>query len=247
MSTERATSFGSAAAAYERGRPGYPSEAVDFVLPPGARRVLDLGAGTGKLTRQLVARGLHVVAVEPLEEMRAELARVLPEVRVLAGTAEAIPLPDASVDAVLVAQAWHWVDPVRALPEVARVLARGGWLGLLWNRPLEPEGSWPFELARVVARRARGGQPTQPTPTSTPFGPDETTTVPWTRWTTPDGLVDDFTSRSHIITLPDDERARLVAEVRDLLAAHPETTGRDDLSVPWQTYCVRAEHLTPAG
>lgn len=246
MSTDPATSFGSAAAAYERGRPGYPTEAVDFVLPPGVRRVLDLGAGTGKLTRQLVTRGLDVVAVEPLEQMRAELHRVLPEVRVLAGTAEALPLPDGSVDAVLVAQAWHWVDPVRALPEVARVLAPSGHLGLLWNRPLEPEGSWTAELARVVARRARGGQPAQRTPTSTPFGPDEIMTVPWTRWTTPDGLVDDITSRSHVITLPDDERARLVAEVRKLLATHPATTGRDNLSMPWETHCVRAELLTPA-
>ena len=107
----RAGSFDSAAGLYERGRPPYPPAALDWLLPPGARRVLDLGAGTGKLTRQLVARGLDVVAVEPLDGMRAELARVVPGARVLAGSAERIPLADGAVDAVLAAQAWHWVRP----------------------------------------------------------------------------------------------------------------------------------------
>ena len=107
---EQATSFGAAAGAYERGRPPYPAEAIDWLLPPGAARVLDVGAGTGKLTRQLAARGLDVVAVEPLPGMREQLARAVPGVPVHPGTAEDIPLPDGSVDAVLAAQAWHWVD-----------------------------------------------------------------------------------------------------------------------------------------
>ncbi len=130
---EQATSFGAAAAAYERGRPPYPAEAIDWLLPPGAARVLDVGAGTGKLTRQLAQRGLDVLAVEPLAGMRDQLARAVPGVPVYPGTAEDIPLPDGSVDAVLAAQAWHWVDPVRAVPEVARVLVPGGQLGLAWN------------------------------------------------------------------------------------------------------------------
>ena len=129
----RAGSFGAAAAEYERGRPPYPPEAIDWLLPPSPRRVVDLGAGTGKLTRQLHERGLDVVAVEPSAGMREQLARLLPAVPLLDGTAEAIPLADASVDVVLVAQAWHWVDPRRALPEVARVLSPGGRLGLVWN------------------------------------------------------------------------------------------------------------------
>ncbi len=119
-------SFGAAAVTYERARPSYPDEAIDWLLPPGARRVLDLGAGTGKLTRGLRDRGLDVVAVEPSAGMRDQLARVLPGVRALAGTAERIPLAGHAVDAVLVAQAWHWVDPARAVPEAARVLAAGG-------------------------------------------------------------------------------------------------------------------------
>ena len=156
----RAGSFDSAAGLYERGRPPYPPAALDWLLPPGARRVLDLGAGTGKLTRQLVARGLDVVAVEPLDGMRAELARAVPGARVLAGSAERIPLADGAVDAVLAAQAWHWVDPARAVPEVARVLAPGGTLGLVWNERDERE-SWVAELGRIIGetrprRRRRG-------------------------------------------------------------------------------------------
>jgi SAM-dependent methyltransferase len=110
----QASSFGAAADAYERGRPPYPPEAIGWLLPEGVSRVLDLGAGTGKLTRQLRGRGLDVVAVEPSAGMREQLARAVPDVTVLAGTAEDIPLPDGSVDAVLVAQAWHWVDPGRS-------------------------------------------------------------------------------------------------------------------------------------
>src|ERR1700749_3571873 len=134
-----ATLFGGAAASYERGRPPYPPEGVDWLLPPGARRVLDLGAGTGKLTRQLAGRGLDVVAVEPLAGMRAELSRVLPDTPALAGSAEHIPLPDGSVDAVLAAQAWHWVTPERATPEVGRVLRPGGPAGLVWDGGGGPE------------------------------------------------------------------------------------------------------------
>src|SRR5262245_18502776 len=104
----RARSFGAAADAYERARPGYPDAAVDWLVPGGARTVLDLGAGTGKLTRALTARGLEVIAVEPLTEMRENLATAVPEARAISGTAEKIPLPDDSVDAITVAQAWHW-------------------------------------------------------------------------------------------------------------------------------------------
>ncbi len=151
----QAASFGAAAATYERARPSYPDEAIGWLLPPGARRVLDLGAGTGKLTRGLVGRGLGVVAVEPSAGMRDQLARVLPGVTVLAGTAEEIPLADHAVDAVLVAQAWHWVDPARAVPEAARVLAPGGRLGLLWNIRDE-RADWVAELG-TTARPRRSG------------------------------------------------------------------------------------------
>src|SRR5690348_13701049 len=133
----QATSFGVAAGAYERGRPPYPAAAIDWLVPEHATRVLDVGAGTGKLTRQLRERGLDVIAVEPSAGMREELHRAVPGAPVLAGTAEQIPLADGTVDLVIVAQAWHWMDPERTIPEVARVLAPGGRLGLMWNRRVE--------------------------------------------------------------------------------------------------------------
>ena len=144
-----ANSFGVAADTYERGRPLYPPEAIDWLVPAHATRVADVGAGTGKLTRQLRERGLDVIAVEPSAGMREQLRRAVPGVPVLAGTGEQIPLADHSVDAVLVAQAWHWVDPERAVPEVARVLTPGGRLGLLWNRRVEDE-DWVASRSYVI-------------------------------------------------------------------------------------------------
>ena len=189
---EQAASFGAAAAAYERGRPPYPAEAIDWLLPPGATRVLDVGAGTGKLTRQLAERGLDVVAVEPLEGMREQLARAVPGVPVYPGTAEDIPLPDGSVQAVLLAQAWHWVDPARAVPEVARVLVPGGQLGLVWNIRDE-RVDWVAQLGRIVhdpgeADGSRGITSVRSI-TSPPFGPLQRHTVDWTHRLTRDQLV----------------------------------------------------------
>ena len=137
--TDHASSFGAAADSYERGRPPYPEEAIDWLLPGGKPRVLDLGAGTGKLTRLIRARGADVVAVDPSEGMLAQLRRVLPGVPAHLGSAESIPLPDHSVDVVLVAQAWHWVDADRALPEIAPAIvstARSLWR--ISQEPLEP-------------------------------------------------------------------------------------------------------------
>lgn len=132
-----ARSFDSVAEVYERSRPEYADAGVDWLVErlglAAGSRVLDLAAGTGKLTRQLVRRGLDVVAVEPGDEMRKVLERVLPEVETLAGTAEAIPLPDVSVDVVTVGRAFRWFDPEAALAEMERVLRPGGAIALLWN------------------------------------------------------------------------------------------------------------------
>jgi SAM-dependent methyltransferase len=240
---QQATSFGAAAAAYERGRPPYPAEAIDWLLPPGAARVLDLGAGTGKLTRELAERGLDVVAVEPLPGMREQLARAVPGVPVHPGTAEHIPLPDRSVDVVLVAQAWHWVDPARAVPEVARVLAPGGQLGVVWNIRDE-RVDWVAELGRIVhdpgeADGSRGITSVRSI-TSPPFGPLERHIVDWVHPIDRDQLLDMVASRSYIITRPAAQRAAVLAEVRRLADTHPALAGRVRLAMPYRTECFRA-------
>jgi ubiquinone/menaquinone biosynthesis C-methylase UbiE len=139
--------------AYARGRPSYPADAIEFLaselgLGPGTK-VLDLAAGTGKFTALLVPTGAEVVAVEPVKEMGDELGRAISGVEVLEGTAEAIPLPDASVDAVTVAQAFHWFDADAALVEIARVLEPGGGLAFLWNRRDESV-EWVREMSEVL-------------------------------------------------------------------------------------------------
>ena len=234
----RAGSFDSAAGLYERGRPPYPPAALDWLLPPGARRVLDLGAGTGKLTRQLVTRGLDVVAVEPLDGMRAELARAVPGARLLAGSAERIPLADGAVDAVVAAQAWHWVDPPRAVPEVARVLAPGGTLGLMWNERDERE-SWVAELGRIIGEtrpeedgaEEDGADNTSDHPrVGPPFGPMERRDVPWTHRLSVPELLDMVASRSYVILMAPDERQALLNKVRQLAGAHPATAGQPEIS-----------------
>ncbi len=176
---QRSLSFGAEAAAYERGRPSYPPEAIDWLLPPDAADVLDLGAGTGKLTTRLVERGLGVVAVDPIPEMLELLSNSLPDTPALLGTAEEIPLPDDSVDAVLVAQAWHWFDPELAAKEVARVLRPGGRLGLVWNTRDERLG-WVKDLGRIIGHE------------DDPLSHKVTLPEPFTRCGAPPGRVDEL-------------------------------------------------------
>jgi ubiquinone/menaquinone biosynthesis C-methylase UbiE len=153
----RGSSFGAAAAAYAQHRPDYAEAAVRWALEPVADRaplrVLDLAAGTGKLTATIARIGAEVTAVEPDQSMLAELRRSLPEVRSLAGRAEQIPLPDGSVDAVLVGQAMHWFDLDRAMPEIARVLAPGGVVAGLWNVD-DDRVPWVAELAEISKNKA---------------------------------------------------------------------------------------------
>jgi SAM-dependent methyltransferase len=234
---DRSLSFGSAAAAYERGRPSYPPEAIDWLLPRGARQVLDLGAGTGKLATRLVERGLEVLAVDPIPDMLEVLRTSLPETRALLGTAEEIPLPDNSVDAVLVAQAWHWVDPERAIPEVARVLRPGGRLGLVWNTRDERMG-WVRELGRIIGSDDDGGRFDVTFPA--PFGAAERHQVEWTNYVTPQALIDLVASRSYCITSPTEVRTRTLEQVRELLATHPSLAHATGLALPYVTVCIRA-------
>jgi SAM-dependent methyltransferase len=236
---EQAASFGVAAGVYERARPGYPDEAVDWLLPPGARHVLDVGAGTGKLTRSLAARGLAVTAVEPSDGMRAELARVLPGVTVLAGSAEEIPAGAGTADAVLLAQAWHWVQPARAVPEIARVLAPGGRLGLVWNIRDE-RVDWVAELTRIIHTDSYTDNGSEAPAVGAPFGPVERFDVEWSMPVTADRLVELVASRSYIITMEPAGRDERLRRVRELVATHPDIGGAAEFPLPYVTRCSRA-------
>ena len=233
---ERSLSFGSQAAAYERGRPSYPPEAIDWLLADNARDVLDLGAGTGKLTTRLVERGLSVIAVDPIAEMLEVLRGALPDTPALLGTAEHIPLPDNAVDAVLVAQAWHWFDPERAVAEVARVLRPGGRLGLVWNVRDDRLG-WVKDFSRIVGlEHDRVVSPDLPAP----FTDVEHHRVEWTNYVTPQALIDYVASRSYCITSPADVRDRTLEQVRELLATHPALANSAGIAMPYITVCIRA-------
>lgn len=236
----RSLSFGAEAAAYERGRPSYPPESINWLLPEGdfdRLEVLDLGAGTGKLTTRLVERGLDVIAVDPIPEMLELLSTSLPETPALLGTAEEIPLADDSVDAVLVAQAWHWFDPQRAIREVARVLRPGGRLGLVWNNRDERSG-WVKDLGQIIGQEVDPFTQTVDLPA--PFTDIERQQVEWTNYLTPQALIDLVASRSYCITSPEKVRIRTLDRVRELLATHPALANSSGLALPYVTVCIRA-------
>ena len=232
-----ASSFGAAAGSYQRGRPEYPQSVVEWLVPRRAKTVLDLGAGTGKLTWPLVAAGLKVTAVEPAQGMREQLAAAVPGAAVLAGAAERIPLPDASVDAVVVAHAWHWFDPDRAVPEVARVLVPGGTLSLVWNDRDETE-PWMAALGAIMHRQAAQLIDTSPR-LGPPFGPPERMELRWQQLVTRQEILDMVASRSYVISMLAAERAELLAEVAELLSEHPGLRGREEIAMPYISRCTR--------
>jgi SAM-dependent methyltransferase len=222
-----AAGFASAAEVYERARPSYPAGAVAWLveragLGPGST-VVDVGAGTGKLTRLLVATGAHVVAVEPVAEMRALIAGA----EVLDGTAEELPLPDATADAVTAAQAFHWFDLERALAEIHRVLRPDGCLALVWNsRDLEDplqravEDLLAAHRSRVPAQR--DGRWRAPLAASPLFGDGESRRFRHEQRFTVDDLCDRVASTSFVAAMPWEERATILAQVRDLARDLPE-------------------------
>ncbi len=236
---------GTTAETYERGRPDYAGSAVEFVLAPvrdrPGLRALDLGAGTGKLTRQLTGRGVDTVAVEPAGGMREVLARVVPAAAVLPGSAEAIPLPDSSVDVVVAGQAFHWFERDVALAEIVRVLRPGGVLGIFYNAR-DDAVAWVRALSEIIGETADHASVTidyRPPDLGPWFGPAE---VHRTRHDQPldaGALVDLVGSRSYSILMPPAEREQLLARVAELARAHPALVGRQHFSMPYVTTAER--------
>lgn len=222
-----ATAFAGQAALYARLRPDYPAAAIAAALPDDVSRVLDLGAGTGKLTGSLLDRDAQVIAVEPLESMLAELHRSLPGAIAVSGAAEAIPLGDSTVDAVLVGQAFHWFDPSLALSEMARVLRPGGTLSLLWNHDDDAD-PMVLEVQSALDRagRPKGGSTGRLGSHVVPFTDDPGFTDPdlvevsWVREQSIDDYLGLQQTYSYVIRATTAQRAQLVADVRAILHRH---------------------------
>ena len=239
--------FDRAAETYERGRPDYPAAVVRHLgrvlRLHRSTTVVDLGSGTGKFTRALAPLGAARVAVEPTEGMRRVFVRELPDVPVLAGTAEAIPLPDGFADAVVVAQAFHWFRPRPALREIARILRPGGGLGLVWN--LRDESvDWSRRLGELIEGYRRSSE----IPRSRerrwrsefgrrggPFGPLFQKVFSYVQRAPRETFVDRVLSVSVIAILPAAEQRRVAAKVRAVLASDPATRGRSVLTLPYRT------------
>jgi SAM-dependent methyltransferase len=250
-----ASSFGAAAVAYGEHRPDYAPAAVRWALEPApGPRVLDLGAGTGKLTGTLIALGAEVVAVEPDPAMLTQLRRELPAVRALPGSAEAIPLPDASVDAVLAGNALHWFDMAVAGPEIARVLAPGGILAGLWN-VLDNRVDWVAGLERVSGSAAIGPRDTLSSwraataglhlPNIGPvaqFGSPEQAEFPHGQRRTADSLVATLATRAGVLVMPEQERQATLGRIGAFLASRPETTS-GEFTLPMLTGVLRVRQL----
>ena len=245
----RRSAFGAVAAAYAEHRPNYPQDAVRWCVAPAGRdigslRVLDLGAGTGKLTALLVELGTDVTAVEPDAAMLGELRRGLPSVRALSGSAEAIPLPDASVDAVLCGQALHWFDLSRALPEIARVLVPGGTLGGLWNSD-DDRVAWVAGLVEAAEGAApRSLSRHRADAVSYEFGralftPTERAEFANSQLVTADTLTELIGTHSQVLVMAPEERARVLAAIRSYLASRPETAA-GEFELPMVTLAIRA-------
>jgi SAM-dependent methyltransferase len=249
----RGSSFGAAADAYAEHRPDYAEAAVRWALEPVRDRqpvrVADLGAGTGKLTAMLARLGAEVTAVEPDPQMLAELRRAMPAVRSVPGSAEEMPLPGASVDAVLAGQAMHWFDLDRAMPQIARVLAPGGVFAGLWNVD-DDRVDWVAELAAITKRKAsltllrwRDGADRYRRERlleagAGRFGAAEEGEFGHGQARTADSLLATIATHSHLLVMDEAERAGLLARVRGFLRARPETSA-GEFTLPMVTVVLR--------
>jgi len=257
-----ARGFGSEAQIYDRARPSYPPDAVRWLtevlgVRPG-RKIVDLAAGTGKLTALIASRGADLAAVEPVAAMRSELRRKLPSVPVLAGVAEALPFAAHSIDAVTVAQAFHWFDAERAMAELSRVLRLGGRLGMVWNAR-DRSVEWVDRVWSVMDRVERhapwrdhrdgtGGLTAQRWSERGLAGHNGWT--PFTEATffhvqhaSHEDVVDRIRSVSHVAVLPPASQAAVLAEIRSILNEHPEARDRPILPIRYRVDAMYTERL----
>lgn len=241
----RARSFGAVSEHYARFRPGPPPEVLEYLLPAHADAVVDVGAGTGNLTQLLAEVVPRVSAVEPDERMRNQLSKHVRRVRVLDGSAESLPLPDGSQDAVVSSSAWHWVDPERAVPEAARVLRSGGRLGAVWSS-LDREVDWVRELWRSL--RPDGEQRPHSSarrglrlPEGAPFhdaeGPH---LIHYSRGFDAGQLLGLAGTYSAVIVQPAPQRDAFLADVAERLASDPRLADGAQIEIPMRAECWRA-------
>jgi SAM-dependent methyltransferase len=240
--------FGDAAQTYARGRPDYPQELLgwlrrDIGLGPKTTAI-DLGAGTGKFTRMLAQTGAKVIAVEPVDAMRAELAAAMPDVHAIAGTAQTMNVPDCSSDAILCAQAFHWFADDAAMVEIHRVLKPDGRLGLVWN-VRDESAEWVAAITDIIkpyegnSPRYQKGEWRRPFAGGL-FSPLEESRYPYIHVGPPQRVIlDRFLSVSFIAVLPDDEKLQVADRLSRLITSHPQLKGRDSIAFPYQTYAYR--------
>lgn len=250
-----AKGFTAGAPSYERSRPGYPRSAIRFAqrtfhLGPEST-VVDLAAGTGKLTRDLLATGARIIALEPLPAMREQFRRAVPSVRVRPGTAEHTGLPAGCADLVTVGQAFHWFDVDRALPEIHRILRPGGGLMIVYNWR-EERGGWRQAVRKVELEYDYRSVPHHKEwwrwhpklLRATGFTRARTRTFPNPQHLTPKGVEERMMSISYLAALPPKKKAELRARIREVLATHPSSRGRTRLEMPYTTkvtYCFWKE------
>lgn len=239
-------SYRTGAEHYDRIRPGYPNDAVDWLFdipslagrPAASVSVADIGAGTGKYTAALASAGFAVRAVDPSADMLAQLSRSLPNVPAVQGTAEHTGLPDSSLDAVTVAQAWHWCDPVASAREFSRILAPHGFAGLVWNQ-LDVSVPWVHRFSRII----HAGDVLRPG-FRPELGPElklqEFHTTSWSVAMTPEDLAELAQSRAYYLSAPETTRSKVLANLSWYLYEHLGHVPGEELQLPYLTFSWRA-------